>query len=186
MRTIPLERIRGVDVSTPPLHRLLGIAVLRIDTGASGDEKQEGELDGVTVEEAERLKAVLLWHARARTARRAQARRPLARPGSGPPAATDASGAPAASGAQPGAAAARRSATRSARRLPSGCSSCCRASGSPYGPLSGAYLLTPFALAGRCRRPGVPVGQRVQARRAGRDERGGVALETPRSSLSAP
>lgn len=60
VRTVPLERIRGVDVSNPPLHRLLGIAVLRIDTGAGGEDKQEGELDGVTVAEAERLKAVLL------------------------------------------------------------------------------------------------------------------------------
>ncbi|MFB9881597.1 PH domain-containing protein [Planobispora siamensis] len=73
VRTIPLERVRGVDVSMPPLHRLLGIAVLRIDTGAGGSDKQEGELDGVTVAEAERLKAVLLWHARARMARRAAA-----------------------------------------------------------------------------------------------------------------
>ncbi|GIH99609.1 PH domain-containing protein [Planobispora takensis] len=73
VRTIPLERVRGVDVSMPPLHRLLGIAVLRVDTGAGGSEKQEGELDGVTVAEAERLQAVLLWHARARMARRAAA-----------------------------------------------------------------------------------------------------------------
>ena len=51
---------RASTSATPPLHRLLGIAVLRIDTGASGDEKQEGELNGVTVAEAERLKAVLL------------------------------------------------------------------------------------------------------------------------------
>ena len=100
VRTIPLERIRGVDVSTPPLHRLLGIAVLRIDTGASGDEKQEGELNGVTVAEAERLKAVLLWHARARMARRAQARGTVPGAGSDLPAAIDASGTlPATSGA---------------------------------------------------------------------------------------
>ncbi|MFD0891789.1 PH domain-containing protein, partial [Streptosporangium algeriense] len=65
VRTIPLERVRGVDVSNPPLHRLLGIAVVKIDTGAGGEDKQEGELDGVTVAEAERLKAVLLRHTRA-------------------------------------------------------------------------------------------------------------------------
>ncbi|NAS21599.1 PH domain-containing protein [Herbidospora sp. NEAU-GS84] len=58
-RVIPLERIRGVDVTTPFLHRLLGLAVLKLDTGAGGD-KQEGELDGITVEEAERLRGVLL------------------------------------------------------------------------------------------------------------------------------
>ncbi|MGV9324819.1 PH domain-containing protein, partial [Streptosporangium sandarakinum] len=84
VRTIPLERIRGVDVSSPPLHRLLGLAVLRIDTGAGGS-KQEGELDGVTLVEAERLKAALLWHARARAARRAEARGTVAAHGDGPP-----------------------------------------------------------------------------------------------------
>ncbi|MEZ0072709.1 PH domain-containing protein [Planotetraspora sp. GP83] len=59
VRTIPLERIRGVDITTPPLHRLLGLAVLKIDTGAGGRD-EEGELDGLTMEEAERLRAVLL------------------------------------------------------------------------------------------------------------------------------
>ncbi|MEV0203475.1 PH domain-containing protein [Nonomuraea sp. NPDC050691] len=62
VRTIPLERIRGVDVSTPPLHRVLGLTVLKIDTGASGGD-EEGRLDGVTLKEAERLKAVLLRRA---------------------------------------------------------------------------------------------------------------------------
>lgn len=59
IRTIPLERVRGVDVSTPPMHRLLGLAVLKIDTGASGDDA-EATLDGITVEEAERLRPLLL------------------------------------------------------------------------------------------------------------------------------
>ncbi|WP_345387427.1 PH domain-containing protein [Nonomuraea salmonea] len=40
IRTIPLERIRGVDVSTPPMHRLLGLAVLKIDTG--GERRRGG------------------------------------------------------------------------------------------------------------------------------------------------
>ncbi|MEU8245014.1 PH domain-containing protein [Nonomuraea sp. NPDC048916] len=112
VRTIPLERVRGVDVSTPPMHRLLGLAVLKIDTGASGGE-EEGKLDGVTVEEAERLKAVLL--------RRVRAARDESRPAveavsaDSPPDHTII-GVP--------------------RRW------------LLYGPLSGAYLLTPFALAG--------------------------------------
>ncbi|MFD0471843.1 PH domain-containing protein [Nonomuraea thailandensis] len=59
VRTIPLERIRGVDVSTPPMHRLLGLTILKIDTGASGDE-EEAKLAGVSLDEAERLKALLL------------------------------------------------------------------------------------------------------------------------------
>ncbi|MFI6595194.1 PH domain-containing protein [Nonomuraea sp. NPDC050536] len=112
IRTIPLERIRGVDVSTPPMHRLLGLAVLKIDTGASGKGDEEGELDGVTLEEAERLKAVLL--------RRRRTPQPEAVP------------ATAQAAVEPG--------ERVIFRVP------------PrwlfYGPLSGAYLLTPFALAG--------------------------------------
>nr|BFE81583.1 hypothetical protein GCM10020093_041840 [Planobispora longispora] len=158
VRTIPLERIRGVDVSTPPLHRLLDIAVLRIDTGAGGGDKQEGELDGVTAAEAERLKAVLLWHARARAG--VQAR-------TGPDGAglTDAT-----PGARPRcrisrvrrrAPGTRRGPSRDSRdswaswdfrdsrsgeaapgqvfpkRLPAGCSSWCRASGSSTGPCQG-------------------------------------------------
>lgn len=109
IRTIPLERIRGVDVSTPPMHRLLGLAVLKIDTGASGKD-EEGELDGVTLREAERLKAVLLRTHRTRTE---------AAPAAGP-------------ADEPG--------ERVIFRIP--------LRWLLYGPLSGAYLLTPFALAG--------------------------------------
>ncbi|MFB9252800.1 PH domain-containing protein [Sphaerisporangium melleum] len=65
VRTIPLDRVRGVDVTTPPLHRLLGLAVVRIDTGAGGGEKQEGELDGLPRTEAERLREALLRRSRA-------------------------------------------------------------------------------------------------------------------------
>ncbi|MFC7649575.1 PH domain-containing protein [Streptosporangium lutulentum] len=147
VRTIPLERIRGVDVSTPPLHRLLGIAVLRIDTGASGDEKQEGELNGVTVAEAERLKAVLLWHARARMARRAQARGTVPGAGSALPAAE-----PGASGALPALPGTPESAAHATVGHEVGDTTPERVffvlprKWLAYGPLSGAYLLTPFAL----------------------------------------
>ncbi|WP_308170241.1 PH domain-containing protein [Acrocarpospora catenulata] len=106
VRTIPLERIRGVDVSTPALHRLLGLAVLKLDTGAGGD-KQEGELNGVTVAEAERLRAVLL-------ARRAAPSEP--EPVEAAPVVRE----------------------RYLIRVPR--------AWLRYGPLSGAYLLTPFAL----------------------------------------
>ncbi|WP_252375278.1 PH domain-containing protein, partial [Nonomuraea sp. KC401] len=108
VRTIPLERIRGVDVSTPPMHRLLGLSVLKIDTGASGGD-EEAELNGVTLAEAERLKAVLLRRA--------------ARP---------AADAPGAQEPEP----AEQPIIRVPRRW------------LLYGPLSGAYLLTPFALLG--------------------------------------
>ncbi|MFI6292094.1 PH domain-containing protein [Nonomuraea sp. NPDC050790] len=112
VRTIPLERIRGVDVSMPPMHRLLGLAVLKIDTGASGGSEQEGELDGVTLAEAERLKAVLL-RARAQETRAPSPETAAERP---------------------------QESERVIMRVPR--------AWLLYGPLSGAYLLTPFALAG--------------------------------------
>ncbi|MER7130829.1 PH domain-containing protein [Streptosporangium saharense] len=124
VRTIPLERVRGVDVSNPPLHRLLGIAVLKIDTGAGGDDKQEGELDGVTVTEAERLKAVLLRYAHAGAARRTANPETVAAPAHGQEVSEPVRHAPA------------ERVLFVVPRL-----------WLAYGPLSGAYLLTPFALA---------------------------------------
>ncbi|WP_336205852.1 PH domain-containing protein [Nonomuraea sp. LPB2021202275-12-8] len=112
VRTIPLERVRGVDVSTPPMHRLLGLAVLKIDTGASGGDG-EATLDGVTLREAERLKPILL--------RRAGA------------------------GAEP------QDVTREAAPEQEPVEHVIVAVPRRwllYGPLSGAYLFTPFALAG--------------------------------------
>ncbi|WP_248961289.1 PH domain-containing protein [Sphaerisporangium perillae] len=130
VRTIPLDRVRGVDVTTPPLHRLFGLAVVRIDTGASGGDKQEGELDGLPLPEAERLREVLL--------RRSRATHPDvgAVPGAGPAAGT----APAlpsgpSHAGQPAAVEERVYARVPWRWL-------------LYGPLSGAFLFTPFALLG--------------------------------------
>ncbi|WP_308125864.1 PH domain-containing protein [Nonomuraea ceibae] len=134
VRTIPLERVRGVDVSTPPMHRLLGLSVLKIDTGASGGDG-EATLDGVTRHEAERLKPVLLR--RAAAARHAHPGPDAAGSGTAtavPEGALDPAG--------PGAVPERphepeeRVITAVPRRW------------LLYGPLSGAYLLTPFALAG--------------------------------------
>ncbi|MFB4308773.1 PH domain-containing protein [Actinomadura sp. GTD37] len=95
VKSIPRDRIRGVDISASVPHRLLGLAVVHIDAGADGGE---GELNAVSRQEAERLRRVLL-------ARDAQA----------PP---------------------RRVLARMRRRW------------YVYAPLSGAYLLTPFAVAG--------------------------------------
>ncbi|MFC4586900.1 PH domain-containing protein [Sphaerisporangium corydalis] len=117
VRTIPLERIRGVDVTTPPLHRLFGLAVVRIDTGASGGDKQEGELDGVTLPEAGRLREILL--------RRGQAAAPA-----------DAATPAGTSYTAPAVAAEERVYVRVPWQW------------LLYGPLSGAFLLTPFALVG--------------------------------------
>ncbi|MFG1683268.1 PH domain-containing protein [Nonomuraea sp. NPDC049269] len=137
VRTIPLERVRGVDVSTPPMHRLLGLAVLKIDTGASGDA-EEGKLDGVTLEEAERLKSVLLRRTRAARAAEhptATGPAPASDGASHSVAVTDSAGPPRATA--PGHTA---EADREIISVPW--------TWLLYGPLSGAYLLTPFALAG--------------------------------------
>ncbi|MES9540487.1 MULTISPECIES: PH domain-containing protein [unclassified Actinomadura] len=95
VKSIPRDRIRGVDISASLPHRLLGLAVVQIDAGADGGE---GELNAVSRAEAERLRGVL-----------------LARDVEVPP---------------------RRVLGRMRRRW------------YLYAPLSGAYLLTPFALAG--------------------------------------
>ncbi|MCP2335805.1 PH domain-containing protein [Actinomadura rupiterrae] len=99
VKSIPRERIRGVDISSTLGHRLLGLAIVHVDAGADGGEIV---LNAVSLREAERLRRVLL--ARARVT-----------PSSGPR---------------------RRRLARIRRRW------------FLYAPLSGAYLLTPFALAG--------------------------------------
>lgn len=59
-RTIPLERVRGVDVSSTLLHRMLGVAVVKIEAAAGSGASEDGKLDAVDVAEAERLRRVLL------------------------------------------------------------------------------------------------------------------------------
>ncbi|MFI0350497.1 PH domain-containing protein [Actinomadura sp. 9N407] len=97
VKTIPRERIRGVDMSATVAHRVLRLAIVHIDAGADGGE---GELNAVSRREAERLRRVL-----------------LRREGAGP--------------APP-----RRELARIRPRW------------YVFAPFSGAYLLTPFALAG--------------------------------------
>ncbi|MDH2424307.1 PH domain-containing protein [Sphaerisporangium sp. TRM90804] len=121
-RSIPLDRVRGVDVTTPPLHRLLGLAVVRVDTGAGGGDKQEGEIDGITLAEAGRLRETLLR------------RSPVARREPGHAGVTG----EAAPGRPEGAKEAEAEHEHVYVRVPS--------RWFLYGPLSGAFLLTPFAL----------------------------------------
>lgn len=123
VRTIPLERVRGVDVTTPPLHRLFNLAVIRVDTGASGGAKQEGELDGVPLPEAERLRRVLL-----RRSRDARHEDHAETAGAGPESSLTRTATPTAVH------------ERVYVRVPW--------QWLLYGPLSGAFLLTPFALLG--------------------------------------
>ncbi|MEI9851751.1 MAG: PH domain-containing protein [Sphingomonas sp.] len=56
-RSIPLERIQDVSIEQPPLHRLFGLALVKIETG--GGVKDEGALDSVTLAEAHRLRETL-------------------------------------------------------------------------------------------------------------------------------
>ncbi|HEY0086378.1 MAG TPA: PH domain-containing protein [Allosphingosinicella sp.] len=63
-RSIPFDRVQDVDIERALLARLFGLAKVKIETGAGG--KDEGVLDSVTVEEADRLRAaVRAWHSHA-------------------------------------------------------------------------------------------------------------------------
>lgn len=56
-RSIPFERIQDVSIVQPLLARIFGLAQVRLETGAS--EKDEGELDSVSLAEAARLRRTL-------------------------------------------------------------------------------------------------------------------------------
>ncbi|WP_017614536.1 PH domain-containing protein [Nocardiopsis salina] len=59
-RTIPLERIRGVDVTSSLLHRMLGVSVVHIEAAAGSMATEDGKLDAVDAGEADRLRGELL------------------------------------------------------------------------------------------------------------------------------
>jgi putative membrane protein len=73
LRAVPFDRIQQVDLVRKPLHRLLGVATLRVET-AGGGSAAEVDLDVVTLAEAQALRTSLL---------RAKARSAAARSGSG-------------------------------------------------------------------------------------------------------
>jgi putative membrane protein len=58
VRTVPLDRIRGVEVETPVLHRLFGLVRVRIDAAAGGVTGKDEEIvvDGVPLAEGDRLR----------------------------------------------------------------------------------------------------------------------------------
>ena len=63
VRTVPNDRVRGVEVETPPLHRLFGLVRVRIDAAAGSAGKNEELLvDGVPRAEGDRLRASVLSH----------------------------------------------------------------------------------------------------------------------------
>ncbi|SDF71075.1 PH domain-containing protein [Klenkia brasiliensis] len=62
VRTVPLDRVRGVEVEAPPLHRLFGLVRVRVDAAAGAVQGADEELvvDGLPRAEADRLRAHLL------------------------------------------------------------------------------------------------------------------------------
>ncbi|GAU65680.1 hypothetical protein SSP35_02_00470 [Streptomyces sp. NBRC 110611] len=63
LRSVPLHRVRTVDLTASPLHRLLGVTVLRAGTAGSGETGGGLSLDALTVAEADRLRKELLSRA---------------------------------------------------------------------------------------------------------------------------
>ncbi|MDK3258578.1 PH domain-containing protein [Blastococcus capsensis] len=63
VRTVPNDRIRGVEVEAPALHRLFGLVRVRIDAaaGAAGED-EELVVDGVPRAEGDRLRVAVLTH----------------------------------------------------------------------------------------------------------------------------
>lgn len=64
-RSVPRDRIRTVDLTAGPVHRLFGLAVLNIGTGQRTEGTDAGELalDAVSAVEADRLRRRLLERA---------------------------------------------------------------------------------------------------------------------------
>jgi len=58
--SVPRNRIRSVQTDARLLHRLLGLAVLRVSTGQEARAEQGFELNAVQVSEVPRLRAILL------------------------------------------------------------------------------------------------------------------------------
>ncbi len=59
-RVVPLDRIRGVDLQAPWLHRVLGLVQVEVEAAAGGRSAAELTLAAVSAEEGERLRAALL------------------------------------------------------------------------------------------------------------------------------
>lgn len=59
--TAPLDRVRSVDVESSPVHRLLGLAKVKVGTGV---DDSRIELDGVSREQAGELRTFLLARSR--------------------------------------------------------------------------------------------------------------------------
>lgn len=64
-RSIPRARIQDVSIERGPFARIVGLAVVKLETG--GGEKEEAHLDSVSLAEAERLRALLRGYTPAAT-----------------------------------------------------------------------------------------------------------------------
>jgi putative membrane protein len=63
-RVVPLDRVRGVDLTAPFVHRLLGLVKVEIEAAAGGGDKAEISLAAVSRAEGEALRERLLSRAR--------------------------------------------------------------------------------------------------------------------------
>ena len=63
--SLPLHRIRGAEVTEGPLHRVLGLACLRLDTTAQGGAGDTKRLDGLTPSTAREVRARLVAQGKA-------------------------------------------------------------------------------------------------------------------------
>jgi putative membrane protein len=64
-RVVPLDRVRGVDLTASFVHRLLGLVKVEIEAAAGGGDKAELSLAAVSRAQGEALRALLLGRARA-------------------------------------------------------------------------------------------------------------------------
>ncbi|MFF5131856.1 PH domain-containing protein [Streptomyces syringium] len=63
LRSVPLHRVRNVDLTANPVQRVLGLTVLRAGTAGSAGGRSELSLDALSRPEAVRLRAELLARA---------------------------------------------------------------------------------------------------------------------------
>jgi putative membrane protein len=57
-RSIPFDRVQDVDITQGPIARVLGLARVKFETGASGGE-EEGVLQAILLERAEQLRELV-------------------------------------------------------------------------------------------------------------------------------
>ncbi|MEU8356580.1 PH domain-containing protein [Nonomuraea sp. NPDC048882] len=60
--SIPLVRVRGIDITAHPVHRLFGLTTLHLDTGGGqgGAARRGVRLDGITEDQAAELRRLIL------------------------------------------------------------------------------------------------------------------------------